>query len=126
MDVPATDPEVMVASFFGEYNALKPLNASSIALAASLSVKSGAGYLCGFTVYNSKSSAQFIQVFDARSLPANGSIPATVFTVAQTANLPVQWIPWRTFQNGCFLVNSSTAATLTIGSADCFFDAQYI
>ena len=103
-----------------------PLNVHSNALAASIFVKSGQGALVGFTVYNSKASSQFVQVFDLTSLPANGAIPDAVFTVGQTANLPVQWVPWRVFRVGCVIANSSTAATLTIGSADCYFDVQYI
>lgn len=106
--------------------ALLPLNIHSNAYAASLVVKSGPGRLYGFTVYNSKASAQFIQVFDAASLPADGAIPACVFTVSNGANLPVQWIPWRTFTTGCVICNSSTGPTKTIGSADCFFDAQFV
>ena len=106
--------------------ALEPLNNHSIAYANSLIVKSGPGILFGFTVYSSKASAQFIQVFDANTVPADGAIPACVFTVAATSNLPVNWIPGRTFLAGCVLVNSSTGPTKTIGSADCWFDAQFL
>ena len=103
-----------------------PLNVRSTALASSILVKTGQGALVGFTVYNNKSASQFIQVFDVGSAPASGAVPDCVFIVAQTANLPVQWVPWRVFRVGCFICNSSTAATLTAGSADCYFDVQYI
>lgn len=105
---------------------LQPDNIHSNALVASLVVKTGPGILYGFTVYNSKAAAQFVQVFDAAILPADGAIPACVFTVATVANLPVNWIPGRTFKTGCVICNSSTAATKTIGSADLFIDAQYL
>jgi hypothetical protein len=106
--------------------ALEPLNNSSIAYATGLVVKTGPGILYGFTVYNSNASAQFILIFDARAIPADGAVPACVFTVAGSSNLPVQYLPGRTFLNGCVLVNSSTGPTKTVGSADCWFDAQFL
>ena len=111
---------------FGETMTAVPLNVHSQSLSNSIFVKSGQGALVGFTVYSNRASSQFIQVFNASALPADGAIPDCVFTVAATANLPVQWIPWRFFHVGCVLCNSSTAATKTIGSADCYFDVQYI
>ena len=119
---PTLDPSALP----GEWDSPLPLNVHSQALAASIFVKSGQGALVGFTVFNSKAASQFIQVFDASSLPSDGAIPDAVFTVAQTANLPVQWVPWRVFRVGCVICNSSTSSTKTIGSADCFFDVQYI
>lgn len=104
----------------------EPLNNSSIAYAASLVVKTGPGRLYGITVYNSNTAAQFIQIFDANTVPADGAVPSCVFVVGGAANLPVQWIPWRTFLNGCVLLNSSTGPTKTAGSADCWFDAQFL
>lgn len=105
---------------------LEPFNRHSIAYAQSLVVKTGPGILYGFTIYSSNVAAQFIQLFDARTVPGNGAIPECVFTVAAASNLPVQWLPGRTFRAGCVLVNSSTGPTLTIGSADTYFDAQYL
>jgi hypothetical protein len=106
--------------------ALEPLNNQTIAYANSLVVKTGPGILFGFTVYNSNNSAQFIQVYDMTTVPADDAIPACVFTVAGVSNLPVQWLPGRTFLSGCVLVNSSTGPDYTAGSADCWFDAQYL
>jgi len=103
-----------------------PLNIHSNVYEASRFVKSGAGILYGFTVYNSKTASQFIQVFDAASLPADGAIPAWVGTVATVANLGANWLPGRTFQTGCVICNSSTGPTKTIGSADCWFDVQFV
>lgn len=106
--------------------ALRPFNRRSLAYEAARTVKTGPGILYGFTVYNSKATAQFIQVFDLDTVPADGSVPDAVFTVAGVSNLPVQWLPGRTFLVGCVLVNSSTGPTLTTGSADCWFDAQFL
>ena len=104
-----------------------PTNASSVVLANSLTVKSGQGRLYGFSVYNSKGSTQFILVFDATSLPAEGATAVAVFPVATltTVGVSYEW-PGRWFRQGIILCNSSTEPTKTIGSADCFFDAQYV
>ena len=101
-------------------------NSTSNALENARIVKSGRTKLFGFSGTNTKASAQFILAFDATALPANGSVPKFVMTAAASSDFWVSWTPaWRNFSDGCVLCNSSTAATLTIGSADCWFDAQY-
>jgi hypothetical protein len=118
------DPSTLVGSMNGSTNL--PHNAHSNVYANALVVKTGPAILYGFQVYNSNASAQFIQVFDAAALPADGTVPVTFFTVAGVANLPVNWFPGRSFLVGIVLCNSSTGPTKTIGAADCFFDVQYI
>jgi hypothetical protein len=104
-----------------------PLNAHSLAYSNYIAVKSGRGILFGFTVYNSKASSQFIQVFDLFQLPADGSFPAVVFEVDATSNRGVYWGELgRSFNTGLLICNSSTGPTKTIGSADCWFDVQYL
>ena len=105
---------------------LVPLNVHSIAYANSIVVKTGPGLLYGFEIYSSKASAQWIQVFDATVVPGTGAIPGPIFTVAATSNLPVNWVPPRSFLNGCVIVNSTTGPTYTAGSADCWFDVQFL
>lgn len=109
-----------------ETEQLEPLNKSSIAYAADIHPKHGPGRLYGFTVYSSNVAAQWIQVFDSSRKPQSGEIPAAVFTIAAVSNLPVQWIPWRTFLAGVWIMNSTTGPTLTPGAADCWFDAQFL
>lgn len=109
-----------------EYVQLEPFNKSSIAYAASLQIKNGPGILYGFTVYSSRSSGQFIQLFDSNTLPADNAVPAWVVSIDATSDREFQWIPGRTFLNGIVVCNSSTGPTKTIGSADCYFDAQYL
>lgn len=109
-----------------DWQQLLPLNVHSNAYEASRVIKTGPGLLYGFEIYNSKGTAQFVQVFDAATLPADGAIPACIFTAAATANLPVQWIPPRAFYVGCVICNSSTGPTKTIGSADLFMDVQFL
>lgn len=102
------------------------LNSTSVAYEASRVVKAKPGTLFGLTGYNSKASAQFIHVFDAPGTPAEGAIPVVVISVAASSPFSIDWgALGRTFERGIVLVNSSTGPTKTIGSADCWFDAQY-
>ena len=114
------------ASFTGAQLDGYPLSASSLALQSAFNVTSGPARLFGFQVYSNKGSAQFVQLFDSQAAPALGAVPVAVFTVGATANLPVAY-PWpgRWFSRGIWLANSSTVATQTAGSADCYFDVQY-
>ncbi len=103
-----------------------PLNATTTVYAASLLVKAGPGKLFGVTGYNSKGSAQWIQIHDSATLPAEAAIPKITFTVATVANFSIEFGDLgRSFANGIYMVNSSTGPTKTIGSADIFVDAQY-
>lgn len=104
-----------------------PLNDHSNALEASRVALSGYGYLIAFSVLNTNAGAQYIQLHDAATLPADGQTPAASFTVAGASNLTVAYtLPGRLFLRGIVICNSSTAATKTLGSGDCFFDVQYI
>lgn len=105
-----------------------PRGPSSPGLVASFVAKSGAGILYGISGYSNKAAAQFIHVFDATVLPANGAVPVFVVNVAASPwNFSIdlgekgQW-----FYAGVVLANSSTAGTLTIGSADTFFQATVL
>jgi hypothetical protein len=108
------------------YIAGLPLNKNSNGYKRHIAVQSGPGVLYGFTVFNSNVGSQFIQVFDARDLPADGVVPNIVFTVAGSGNLGVEYLPGRRFEVGIIICNSTTGPTKTLGAADCWFDAQYL
>jgi hypothetical protein len=101
-------------------------SATTTVLADSLVVKADKGTLYGLTGYNNKSSPQFIQIHDASTLPVDTAVPTIVFTVPATTSFSLDFNVGREFQIGIVISNSSTAATKTIGSADCWFDVQYI
>lgn len=104
-----------------------PSNATVAAYAASLVVKASAGTLFGLSGYNSKVSAQFIQLHDAAALPADTAVPVVVITVPAGANFAIDFgVYGRRFATGIVVTNSSTGPTKTIGAADCWFDAQYV
>ena len=96
-------------------------------LAASLVVKASAGVLHKVTGVNTLGSTQYIQVHNATSLPADGAVPAVCIAVATGATFDIDFGPrGRTFSTGIVVSNSTTVATKTIGSANCWIDAQYV
>jgi hypothetical protein len=102
-----------------------PRNFYRAALQASVVIP---GRLCvyGFIVYSAKATAQYLTVFDAGVLPADTAVPIWSWPLAANNGVGFSWTPQgREFREGLVLSNSSTDATKTIGSADCFFDVQY-
>jgi hypothetical protein len=99
--------------------------AQTTALAASLVIKAAGGVLISLTGYNS-GAAQFIQVHNAASLPSNTAVPLAVFKAEATQNFYFELSPHGLrLTTGIVVCNSSTAATKTIGAADCWFVATY-
>lgn len=97
---------------------------SSSAYEASKVIKNAAGTLLSLVGYNSKASAQWIQVFNSATVPADTAVPIYSFLVQATSNfaldVPIVGMPFTT---GIAVSNSSTGPTKTIGSADVFFTA---
>ena len=107
---------------YGQEEAPSATRTTSAALEASHVISAVPASLYWLNVYNDKGSAQYIQVHDSASLPANGAIPVMTFTLASKATATIQLSdPPMAFTKGIVVANSSTGATLTIGSADCWF-----
>jgi hypothetical protein len=105
----------------------QPRNANTNALSSSLVVFSGQGRLMGWAASSTKASGQFILMFDANSVPATGAVPIMSVDIATATAKGAAYTPGgRWFRQGCVLVNSTTQGSLTIGAADCLFDAQYV
>lgn len=102
-----------------------PDNATTTAYAASLVVSNVPVLVYGLSGYNSKTSAQFIQMHDAASLPADTAVPKVVISVPASSSFAIDFGPEaRYFATGCVVCNSSTGPTKTIGTTDCWFDVQ--
>jgi hypothetical protein len=96
------------------------------AYAASLVVHPGPARLFKISGYSSNVGAQFIQVHDAASLPADAAVPEVVRRVGATSDFEYDFGDGgRRFENGIVICNSSTGPTKTIGSADCWFEATF-
>ena len=98
---------------------------SSTAYEASHVLASRPVTVYGISGYNSKASAQFIQLHDATSLPSDTAVPVFTATVAASSNFSLAMtVKGLKFANGCVVCNSSTGPTLTIGGADLFITAN--
>lgn len=103
-----------------------PTRVSSSALEASHVIKASAGNLYTVTGYNSRTSSQFIQVFNSTTVPADTTVPIYTFIVAAQSNFSLDFgLLGENFSTGIAISNSSTVATKTIGSADCWFTVRY-
>lgn len=102
-------------------------SATSVAYASNLVIKATGGTLYSIVGYNSCSVDQFIQVHDTRTLPTDGAIPVIIFKIPSNSNFSFDLGErGRCFSKGIVICNSSTGATKTIGSNDCWFDVQYV
>lgn len=96
----------------------------STALATNLVIRATPGYLVQIRGQNDSGAAQYIQVHDAASLPGNGAVPKEVIKVSAGTSFSISPKSNLQFSVGIVVCNSSTAATLTVGSADCWFSAD--
>lgn len=99
----------------------------SQAYEASSVSKASAGTLRSCDGYNSLASAQFIQIHDASSLPADTAVPEFVITVPASSNFSIDFgEDGLYFAVGIVICNSTTGPTKTIGAANLYMTTRYI
>lgn len=104
-------------------------NSNSTALEASRVVKASAGRLYKLFVYNNEAQANFIQIHNTASVPAEGVVPFWAFPIAASSFLPypVDFDVYGLYlSTGITIVNSTTANTKTLGGANLLIMAQYV
>jgi hypothetical protein len=81
----------------------------------------------GLIGYNSKNTAQFIQVHDASSAPADTAVPKFTIKAEPLSNFFIDPAGEKgvSLSTGFYVCNSSTGPTKTIGAADCWFTGVY-
>lgn len=110
--------------------AVQPLQSTpydSAGYAASGVISSSDAQLLAIHGYNSKTSAQFILLFNSATVPVDTTVPSiTPIRVPASSNFYLD-LTGRSvrFSSGISWSNSSTGPTKTIGSADCWVSAEY-
>lgn len=106
----------------GSLSTLQLKNSDQATFAATFQLSAAPGVLYSVSGYNSNAAAQFIQLYDAVALPANGAVPAFNISVPPASNFSIDFgSSGRNFINGIWVGNSSTAPTKTTGAADTQF-----
>lgn len=99
---------------------------SSAAYENDKQVKASAGRLFVVNGYNSLGSAQWIQVHNVASLPADGAAPVATITVAASSNFSMDFGPLGIpLSTGIYICNSTTGPTKTLGADNCYFTVSY-
>lgn len=90
-------------------------------------VKASAGKVFALRVYNNKASAQWIQIHQAASAPADATVPFLSFPIAATSNINIDFGVYGIYcTTGIYVCNSTTGPTKTLGAADCLFNVQFM
>lgn len=102
------------------------ITVDSTAYEASHVISNAAATLLGCYGYSSKASAQFIQIFNSTTVPADTTAPTIApINVPATSSWSIDFgVYGRPFATGIAISNSSTGPTKTIGSADSWFSCR--
>lgn len=123
----ANSPIVFAQAYATASSTSSTSRVSSTALEVGHVIKNGAGRLYSLMITSTRTSAQFIQIHNTTSVPADTAVPVYSFYIpaASSISLSAEDIG-DYFDTGISVCNSSTIATKTVGAADCFFTARYL
>ena len=105
-------------------SATATLNTQTSAYVSGLVIVASSGNLVEVRGYNS-GPAQWIHIFDSPTVPADTAVPVEIIKVPSDANFYINPPGTKAFVSGISVANSYSGATLVIGSADCWFEADY-
>lgn len=98
----------------------------SKALEASAVIKIGPGFLYGISGYSNVVAGQFILLFDATAVPADGAIAALSLYIPTSGNFSADFgVYGRDFAVGLIVCNSSTVLVKAVGGNTCLFNARF-
>lgn len=104
--------------------ATAPKNADVAALTNNIVAKVGPGVLYGVSGYST--TAQFLQLHDSATLPADTAVPLMVIPIAANTAYSIDFGAYgRGFNRGIVVCNSTTGPTKTIGGSDTWISARY-
>jgi len=108
------------------YDRTKPQSSTTRVLANQF-IATGYLRVYNISVFSSNAASQFVLMFDATTLPADGAVPIMAFPITASGNLGLYYGSLgRLFQRGLVLCTSSTSTTKTVNAtSDCLWDVEY-
>ena len=101
-------------------------NSGAALVSSGVIVNAGPARLFKLTVTSQSTSDQYILLFDAAALPANGAAAVAAFKVPAESTAGIDYgSRGKAFRNGICWSNSSTLPAKTTGAADCYAEANW-
>jgi hypothetical protein len=101
-------------------------NSGGALVGSGVIVNAGPARLFNLTVTSESASDQYVMLFDAAAVPANGAPAVAAFKVPAGSTAGIDYgSRGKAFKNGICWSNSSTLPDRTGGAADCFAEANW-
>jgi hypothetical protein len=101
-------------------------NSGGTLVSSGVVVSDGPARLYNLTVTSEDNSDQYILLFDAAVVPANGAAAVAAFKVPAGATAGINYgSRGKAFEHGICWSNSTTLPDLTVGAANCYAEANW-